>query len=447
MSTLTLEATRLTADPARLQARLETFAALSEPGSGPGVTRLAYTPLEREAHAVFADEMRSLGLTVWTDAAGNTIAERGGTVPGLPALGTGSHLDSVPNAGAYDGIAGVVAAMETARLYDQHDVAHAHPVRFIAFAAEEGARFGQACTGSRIVAGLTGPEDLAAKRDAHGTTMADALRAVGFSPEEVAEARWQPEEWAAFVELHIEQGSVLESTGTPIGVVDLISGSTRVLLEVAGRASHTGGTPMHLRADAMAAAAEIVLLIESVANDSRHHGTRATVGRMDATPGSITTIAGKVELYVDVRDVDSDRQRLTAAEIVERAQALCVRRGVRLTAHTLADASPVILPGWLRESVAGTCRRLGVDYRVLPSGASHDAQMVNRVVPTGMVFVPSRDGISHSPVEWTGADELALGTDVLASALLALDRLLAPTRGQDDCHRDHHHGDRKETGA
>ncbi|MGQ4487842.1 Zn-dependent hydrolase [Streptomyces sp. SAS_281] len=422
MSTPTIDTAPLSADPQRLQTLLDAFAELSEPGAGPGVTRLAYTPLERRAHEVFAREMRALGLTVRTDAAGNTIAERAGDTAGLPALGTGSHLDSVPNAGGFDGIAGVVAAMETARMYAERDIRHAHPIRFVAFAAEEGARFGQACTGSRIIAGLTAPEDLDVKRDAHGTTLAEAMRSVGFPPEHVAEARWRSEDWAAFLELHIEQGGVLESTGIPVGVVDLISGSTRLLLDITGRASHTGGTPMHLRADAMTAAAEIVLLIESIANDARHRGTRATVGRMEALPGSITTIAGRVQLYVDVRDVDSDRQRFAAAEIVERAQAACTHRGVKFTARTLADASPVILPGWLRDTIAGTCAGLGVDYRVLPSGASHDSQMVNHVVPTGMIFVPSRDGISHSPVEWTSTDELAVGTEVLAASLLGLDR-------------------------
>ncbi|QWA26297.1 Zn-dependent hydrolase [Streptomyces sp. JCM17656] len=423
---------RPSADPARIQRRLDTFAALSEPGSGPGVTRLAYTALEREAHRVFAEEMRAHGLTVRVDTAGNTIAERTGTVPGLPALGTGSHLDSVPNAGAYDGIAGVVAAMETALLLSEHEITHAHPLRFVAFAAEEGARFGQACTGSRIVAGLTGVDDLRHKRDTAGVTLADAMSAVGLHVEALANARWRPEDWAAFLELHIEQGRVLESAGVPVGVVDLISGSTRLLLEVTGQASHTGGTPMHLRADALAAAAEIVLIIESLAKDNRHHGTRATVGRMAAGPGSITTIAGRTELYVDVRDVDSDRQRLTAAEIVKRAQAVCARRGVQLTAHALADASPVVLPGWLRESLAATCDRRDVDHLVLPSGASHDAQMINHVVPSGMLFVPSRDGISHSPAEWTSANDLALGTSVLTAALLDLDRRLAPAASEGD---------------
>lgn len=320
--------------------------------------------------------------------------------------------------------------METARLYAEHEVGHAHPVRFVAFAAEEGARFGQACTGSRIVAGLTGPADLAAKSDAEGVTIAEAMRSVGLDPNEVARARWRREQWAGFIELHIEQGSVLEAAGTPVGVVDLISGSTRLLLEISGRASHTGGTPMHLRADAMTAAAEVVLLAESIANDSRHRGTRISVGKIQALPGSITTIAGLVRLYVDVRDVDSDRQRQTAAELVERAQAVCAERTVALGARTLADASPVILPKQVRDTIAATAAELGIAYRVLPSGASHDSQMINRITPTGMIFVPSRDGISHNPVESTGSGELAVGTEVLAASLLSLDHALDPANAR-----------------
>jgi allantoate deiminase len=241
-------------------------------------------------------------------------------------------------------------------------------------------------------------------------------------PREAIRARWDAREWAAFLELHVEQGSVLESSGIPVGVVDVVSGSTRILLEVRGRASHSGGTPMHLRVDAMTAAAEIVLLIESIAKDSRHHGTRATVGRVQVMPGSITTIPGRVELYVDIRDTDGERQRQTAAEIIEGSAAVCARRGMTMSARSLADAEPTALPGWLREAITMTCERLGVGHRVLPSGASHDAQMVNHVVPTGMIFVPSRDGVSHSPEEWTSAEHLATGIGVLAAALLDLDR-------------------------
>ncbi|GAA0943154.1 Zn-dependent hydrolase [Pseudonocardia zijingensis] len=411
----------LTADRERLRALLDGFAELTEPDSGPGVTRLAYTPLERRAHAVFAAELADLGAAVRTDAAGNTIAELPGTDPAAPAIGTGSHLDSVPNGGRFDGIVGVVAAMETARLVVRHDAAHRHPLRFVVFAAEEGARFGQACTGSRIVAGLTSSDDLPGKRDADGVSFADAMAAIGLDPARVGEARWDPAGWAAFVELHIEQGSVLESTGRRVGVVDAISGSTRLRIDLAGRASHSGGTPMHLRADAAAAAAEIVLLAESVALRAAAWGTRATVGRIDVAPGSMTTIAGSAALWVDVRGLDIDRQQRAAAEIVEGAEAACARRGVRLTATPLAETPPVPLPAAVRDTLVAGCRDLGLDPAVLPSGASHDAQQVNEVTPTGMIFIPSRDGISHDPAEHTDLDDVALGTTVLAASLLRLD--------------------------
>jgi allantoate deiminase len=411
----------LLADPGRLRTLLDRFAGLSEPDSGPGVTRLAYTRLEREAHAVFAAHMTELGAAVRTDAAGNTLAELPGSDPTAPAVGTGSHLDSVPNGGRFDGIVGVVAAMETARLVTAHGIGHRHPLRFVVFAAEEGARFGQACTGSRIVAGLTGPDDLPGKRDADGVSLAEAMSGVGLDPARVGDARWDPAGWAAFVELHIEQGAVLESTDRRVGVVDAISGSTRLRIDLAGRASHSGGTPMHLRADAAAAAAEIVLLVESVALRAAAWGTRATVGRIDVAPGSTTTIAGGASLWVDVRGLDRDRQHRAATEIVESAAAACARRGVRCTTTPLAETPPVPLPAAVRDTLVAACGDIGLEPTVLPSGASHDAQQVNEVTPTGMIFIPSRDGISHDPAEDTDIDDVALGTTVLAASLLRLD--------------------------
>lgn len=407
------------ADPSRIAAMIEEFAGFSE--TTHGVTRLAYTPLERAAHTRFAEKMAGLGLRTWVDAAGNSYAERPGTDAHAPALGTGSHLDSVPRAGKFDGIAGVVAAMEVASLFAENDIRHTHPIRFVVFAAEEGARFGQACTGSRIAGGLLTEADLSGLHDTDGVSLAAAMRSVGFDPGAIGEAHWRSQDWAAFVELHIEQGGVLEAHGIGVGIVDLISGSTRLRFDVHGRASHTGGTPMHLRADAMAAAAEITLLAESIANDPRHRGTRTTVGRLDLEPGSITTIPGEARLYVDIRDVDSDRQRGTATELVNAARSVCDRRGVGLDVHTLGDTSPVVLPVWLRHQLAEVCQEQDVNYRVLPSGASHDSQMINRVVPAGMIFVPSRAGLSHVPEEWTSPTELAAGTDVLARGLLALD--------------------------
>lgn len=420
------------ADPKRLSAHITAFAAMTAvPGT---ITRLAYTSMEREAHARFADHMRQCGLRVHTDPAGNTIAERPGSEPGLPAIGTGSHLDSVPSAGAFDGVAGVAAAMELARILGERDYAHRHPFRFVAFAAEEGARFGQACIGSKLAAGLMDERALAARRDRSGLTLADAMRSVGVDPSEAVRTPWRPEEWAAFIELHIEQGAVLEATETQIGIVDLISGSTRLQLTLSGRASHTGATPMALRSDALAAAAEIVLIAESLATDTQHRGARATVGQLEVHPGSVTTIPGRTLLSLDVRDVDSDRQRWTTIEIVRRARAVCDRRKVGLSLTLLGDTSPVILPIWLRLMAAKVCSERDLSYRVMASGASHDSQVINTVTPAATLFIPSRHGLSHVPEEWTSTSDLARGTDTLLAVLLQADRELGrlPMRDEQD---------------
>ncbi len=413
-------------DAERLWTTLQTMAALSEPG--PGVTRLAYTPLERQAHAQFAEWMVEAGCEVAVDPAGNTIATRHGRTDG-PAVGTGSHLDSVYAGGRFDGIAGTMAAVEVARLLHAAEVETELPLRFVAFAGEEGARFGQACCGSKLAAGLSSRQELDERRDRDGVSLAEAMIAVGLDPDVAASRRWQPEDWSAFVELHVEQGSVLERAKLDVGVVDLISGSTRLELTVSGRASHTGGTPMLGRADALAAAAEAVLIAEQLALDPQHRGTRATVGRLVVEPGSITTIPGTVTFALDVRDVDADRQRRAAAAIVGRMRAACLRRGTRLDARLLADTSAVVLPDWVRSEVTAAAADRDLPYRVLTSGASHDAQMINRITPAAMVFVPSRAGLSHVPEEWTEPAQLAVGTDLLLASLLRLDARTAAARG------------------
>lgn len=402
----------------RMWDTLEAMAALSE--GGPGVTRLAYTPLERRAHELYAQWMVDAGCTVDVDAAGNTIATRPGRSDG-PAVGTGSHLDSVYNGGRFDGIAGSIAAVEVARLLAETNLETEYPLRFVAFAAEEGARFGQACCGSKLAAGLSSRAELDERIDRDGISLAEAMAGVGLDPDRAASKPWRAADWSAFVELHVEQGSVLEAAGLDVGVVDLISGSTRLEIVVTGRASHTGGTPMRSRADALTAAAEAVLAAEQLALDPRHRGTRATVGRLAVEPGSITTIPGAVRFSLDVRDVDADRQRQAASEIVGRMRAICLRRGTGLSARLLADTSAVVLPDWVRNEVTSASTELGLPYRVLTSGASHDAQMINRITPTAMIFVPNREGLSHVPEEWTDPAKLAVGTDLLLASMLRLD--------------------------
>ena len=398
---------------------LEAIAVTGEDNNG-GITRLGYTERERTAHHIVAQWWSEIGAHVTVDAAGNTIGELPGRRPRAPAIGMGSHLDSVVNGGRFDGVVGVVAATEVLRIAVARG-GFQHPLRCVAFAAEEGARFGQACLGSRMVTGLTVRSDLDRVLDRDGRSVADAMRSVGLDPDGVERARWNPEDWLAFFEMHVEQGSVLEREKAEIGLVDLVSGSTRLELRIAGRSSHSGGTPMRARSDALTAAAEVVLVAESIALDPRHRGTRVTVGRLDIEPGEITTIPGRARIYVDVRDVDSDRQRQTANLITQRARSICDRRGTAFAAEVLADTSPVVLPAWLRDVAAEACNRVGASYRVLDSGASHDAQIVNRIVPACIVFVPSRAGLSHVPEEWTSVADIARGIDVCARTLAVLD--------------------------
>lgn len=417
---------RLSVNGNRVAAFIEELSELSEPG--PGVTRLAYSQCERQAHERFAEWMESAGCAVGTDAAGNSIATRPGLVSGAAALATGSHLDSVSRGGRFDGVVGVVAALEIARMLQEGEVDTVHPFRFVAFAAEEGARFGQACIGSKLAAGLCHRSDLHECHDMNDVSVAEAMTATGFDPGTAVSQPWNAAEWAAFVELHIEQGSVLEQAGTDVGVVDLISGSTRLQVTCRGQSSHTGGTPMHARSDALAAAAEAVLLVEELARDARHHGTRATVGRLEVEPNSITTIPGAVSFTVDVRDVDADRQRDSARELLDRMRGACERRRVEMSVRVLGDVSPVVLPVWLRQELVAAAARVGVSARILTSGASHDAQMIGSLVPSAVLFVPSRAGLSHVPEEWTSISEVAAGIEVLLEALLAFDELLSPVQ-------------------
>lgn len=407
-------------DAARLAAHLRRLASIgADPGGG--ITRLAFSPEERRAHEQVSEWMRELGLEVWSDSFGTTYGLRPGKNPSLPALALGSHLDTVPNGGAYDGAVGTVGAIEVMRMLHESGRDTEHPVLMVVFAAEEGARFGKPNLGSRAAIGELDRTDLTTLRDARGTTVEEAMSAVGLDPDRLAEARWQPEQVAAFLELHIEQGQVLESERKTIGLVETIAGSTRLYFEIRGRAVHSGATPMHLRHDALAAAADLILGVEAIANDPRHRTTVATVGKIEVLPNSITTIAGQTRVYVDVRDIDSDRQRETANRIVDLGKHVEEKRGVNVEAVILSDSSPSILPTWIRRVTASVCDDLGIPFRVMPSGAGHDASIVSAVVPAAMIFVPSQAGISHAPQEWSSPEDIAAGTAVLCGTLLALD--------------------------
>lgn len=392
---------------------------IGEVGKDPrgGWTRLAFGPEEREAHAIFERWASELGMSVWSDAIGNTFAQ----IPvqtSEPVVLVGSHLDTVPNGGSFDGVAGVAAALEAVRVLGETG-ATKRPLRIVVFAGEEGARFGTPCIGSRVATGVFTRGTLEELLDSDGVSAARSAADVGLSPGNASRAVWPDGSVEVFLELHIEQGRVLESRRTRLGIVDAIAGSTRVELEFSGRPDHSGATPMPLRSDALVGASEFVVEVERRAAGART--TVATVGKIEVDPGSMTTVPGAARLSLDVRDTDSDRQRDLMEELLDQASRISARRGLDLQATLVSDQSPVVLHKPLRERLARASLESGILFRVLPSGASHDAAHVARVAPTGMLFVPSRDGISHAPDEWSDVGDIALGARVIAETIRALE--------------------------
>lgn len=394
--------------------RLRELSAIGRDPAG-GWSRIGFTEPEREAHRLFASWAAEVGLQTVQDAIGNSYARR----PGKGGqLMMGSHLDTVPLGGNFDGAAGVVAAIEAAAILAREVLSH--PLTVVGFSCEEGARFTVPCIGSRAIAGHLVASRLQALRDASGVSAYDAARACGLHPERLEEDVWPQGSVAAYLELHIEQGRVLEEADRRIGVVDTIAGSTRIEVFLAGHSDHSGATPMELRQDALVGAAEVIATVEKAARRSRT--TVATVGRIDVSPNVVTIVPGEVRFTVDIRDIDPLRQREVAGEVLADVQRTASRRGLHADARLLHDQSPFVLHHWVREQLAAAADELHVGYRVMPSGAGHDAGFVSMVAPVGMLFVPSRGGISHAPDEWSEAEDIALGAVVLANAVRRIDR-------------------------
>ena len=404
------------ADPRRIARFLREIGEIGVDPRG-GWWRPAFGPEEREAHAVFGRWATDLGLKLSCDAIGNTYAELSGDDPG-PALLVGSHLDTVPQGGNFDGVAGVAAALEVARLLAESGGSR-RPCRAVVFSGEEGARFGAPCIGSRVAAGAFTAETLNSLTDREGKSAAGCAEEVGLRPADAAEAVWPRGSVATFLELHIEQGRVLETRGTTLGVVDAIAGSTRLELTLSGNADHSGATPMPLRHDALAGASEFV--IEAERRAATYRTAVATVGNLEVEPGSFTTVPGTARVSLDVRDIDSERQRELAEELIDEAARIAARRGLEISAVLVSDQSPVVLHKPVREQLARAATRSEASFCVLTSGATHDTAHVAKVAPAGLVFVPSRAGRSHAPEEWSSVDDIARGAEVMAAALRALD--------------------------
>jgi ureidoglycolate amidohydrolase len=400
-----------------LDAALDELAGFNDDPEAGGITREVFTPTYAAALEWVAARMRDVGMTTRLDAFGNLWGRWKGSEPDAPRVVTGSHVDTTLNAGRYDGTVGVLGAIDAVRRLRADGVTPRRPVEIVAFAGEE-PRFGTGCIGSRAVVGALPALDTLRDRD--GVSLADALREAGLDPDRVPEAELDGATVHAFVELHIEQGAVLETTGDAIGVVTAIAAPHDFRLTVRGAATHSGATPMDLRRDALTGAAEVLLAVERLARDSSSGTTVGTVGVIRARPGAINVVPGEVELDVDVRDADLEAREAVVAAIVAAAEEVAARRDLEVELTPIVTDTPVQCAAVVVDAAREAAAELGLSAREMTSGAYHDAMILAARVPVGMVFVPSRDGVSHHPDEYTAPEQLDAGVRVLAGVLRRL---------------------------
>lgn len=404
----------------RLMHRIEVLAEMTEPDRP--FTRRAFSELYDHARAWLTGEFASAGLEVTIDAGGNLVGERSGAgASRKPAWALGSHIDTVVGGGRYDGMVGVVAALEVAQVLHEAGVELVRPLRVIDFLSEEPSDFGAFFVGSQALAGSLSASDLAGT-NAHGETLEDAIARVGGRPDALIGPLVQPEELAGFLELHIEQGPVLEQEGVSIGIVTGIAGITAKTIRIEGHPTHAGTTPMAGRRDALEAAAELVI---AVAENARRKASSApfvaTVGKLDLTPNATNVVPGRVDVVVEARSTEISVVEEFFERVVEKKLRELEERGFGTNTTPRGHAPAVACAPLIVDAMTEACAAQGRSFRKIVSGAGHDAMIVARLAPVGMLFIPCRNGVSHNPAEWATEDDIEAGAQTLLDSLLRLD--------------------------
>ncbi|MEK3936036.1 Zn-dependent hydrolase [Sporosarcina sp. FSL W7-1349] len=400
----------------RLWNRLMALGELGKQPSG-GVTRFSFTEEEQQAKQLVASYMKEAGMEVREDAVGNLIGRREGRRADAPVVLIGSHIDTVPDGGKFDGALGVIAGIEVVQTMNEQQIQHDHPIEVIAFTDEEGSRFGFGMIGSRAIAG-TLTEDQLQQDDKNGITIGDAMKQFGLDPQHIGEARKEPSTVKAYVELHIEQGRVLEKHEIPAGIVSGIAGPLWTKWILSGEAGHAGSTPMDSRKDPLMAAAEIMQFIEEEAK--QYPQTVATIGQISVKPGGVNVIPGEVEFTLDHRAIDEDIRNEVEKKIQAHAEQVCVKRNVELVIEPLQRVTPVPCSEFIQNVIREACQKAGVEPLTLPSGAGHDGMQFHSTWPIGMIFIRSENGISHNPAEWSSKEDCGTGTQILFETICEL---------------------------
>ena len=403
---------------ARIQSDIEAMAGFTDPGK-PGWTRRPFTSWYEQGRNWIRKQMEDCGMETRIDAASNLIGRIPGTQPELPPIMVGSHTDTVTGGGRFDGIIGVVAGIEIARLLKENGIRLKHPLEVVDFTAEEPSEFGISTIGSRgMVDNLS--QEMLARKDPSGLVLREGIRKAGGRPELITRLARKKGDVALYLELHIEQGPILEQTGHKLGVVTGIVGIHRYRVTVAGKPNHAGTTPMNMRHDALAGAVQIISCLESLCRDSYAEPVVGTVGKLHVEPNASNVIPGNVVFELEVRSLDTDILEGILHQLRKHAVQTGKERGLAVDFDCLSKSDAIRVQPEVQAVIEEACRKTARTMR-LPSGAGHDANQLARICPIGMIFVPSRDGRSHCPEEWTDFDEVALGVEALARSILMFD--------------------------
>ena len=410
----------------RLLSELRTLATFTEPAAEgaekPGdtaVTRIVFTKHDTEARKWLATQAESAGLSVHADAVGNTFFRWQGSEPNLPAVATGSHIDAIPNAGMYDGTVGVLGGLEAIRALQAAGFVPKRSIELILFTSEEPTRFGIGCLGSRVMGGVLSAESAERLRDKDDKTIDEVRHAAGFIAP-LSEAKLPQGHYAHFVELHIEQGPILEREGLDIGIVTAIAAPASSRITIQGEGGHAGAMLMPVRHDALAAASEIILAVEGAALATGVIDTVATVGMCDVFPGAVNSVPSRVRLSLDVRDIDEARRDKVLSDIAQACEATAAKRKVTITTEVINSDAPASCSPQILDAIEAACNVEHAKSQRMVSRAYHDSLFMAQICPIAMIFIPCRSGVSHRPDEYSTPESIALGTRILAKTLATL---------------------------
>ena len=409
---------KLEVDRNRLNSEIEELAGISD-AEAPAVTRIVFTPTDLKARAWMKARCQEAGLLVRQDAIGNVFARWPGREISGAVVGTGSHIDAIPNAGKYDGVVGVLGGLEAIRTLQRSGFSPKHPIELLLFTSEEPTRFGIGCLGSRLLSGSLSPDSARKLVDKNTVSIEEVRRMAGLDGELEA-VKLPAAYYKAFVELHIEQGPLLEQQQVPLGIVSHIAAPASLRISIEGCGGHAGAVLMTDRRDALCAAAELILTVENEARTSGSIDAVATVGVCDVFPGAVNSIPSRVRLSVDIRDTSLERRDQVMHAIDTACRGLAAKRQVNIRQELLNADAPADCAATVIEAVTKSCAGQGHRFIQMVSRAYHDSLFMSRIAPTGMLFIPCRNGYSHRPDEYASPEDIERGVAVLAETLARL---------------------------